>query len=459
MVIKLTVSGLRGIWNNGLDLNIISSYTKRYVKYLDTIKPTSKTVLLSRDTRKTSPLIYDYVSSILRAYGYSVLGCDVVTTPMSLFLVRKLRLAGGIIVTASHNTPEWNGLKFVDENGKFLSQEAVEFLFNTDENLEVKNWNEVGDISNLTEDEILNIFTLELEKTIEIHEIRKRSFKIGFDPVNGAGSSIGIKFLKFLGCKVYPIHYDTSKFPERNTEPNPEALKKLSELVKENHLDLGFALDPDGDRLVLVNDQGIPISEEFTLPLAEMSAIENCFEKLSHKYTKTIVINLSSSLLSEHIAKKYGFEVVYSKVGEANVVKTIEEKKSFIGGEGNGGVIFPEVNSARDSFVGMTLILLLLAKANKRLSEIIYGIPSLTMKKEKFTQTLDNTFAQKLDGFLSRKGFSKLKEHNIDGVRLDFDKGWVHIRPSNTEQITRVIFEGNENFINCVRDFITQHSK
>ncbi|MFN4245931.1 MAG: hypothetical protein ACK4F9_07305, partial [Brevinematia bacterium] len=440
MVLKFTVSGLRGIWNNGLDLELILKYTRSYLSYLIS-KGYGNRVAIASDTRKTSPLIKDFVSGIVRGCGFDVLDLGIITTPMVLFIVRKLGLDGGIIITASHNPPEWNALKFVDKGGIFVSQDAVQYI--SQQNLATfANWNRVGGIKNISCDESLMIFTETLEEIVDIDVIRRKKFRVGFDPVNGAGSVVGKMFLEYLGCEVVTVNYDVTKFPQRPTEPTEDALKDLSRVVVEERCDIGFALDPDGDRLALVLENGKVPGEEYTLPISIISSIKNFYKD---DFSKSIVINLSTSSMSEYVARKFGFSVFRSKVGEANVVDMLKEIKGFIGGEGNGGVIFPLINTARDSFVGITLILYLLAKENLKISDVVSDFPDLKMVKRKFDRILSkNDIDNIVKNILKR--FEVKERVSIDGEWYKFDSGWLHIRSSNTEPITRVIFEGSQEF-------------
>lgn len=449
MTLKFTVSGLRGVWGKGLDLEIINDYLSSFIHYLKSKNDSSNTVVVARDTRKTSPLILDFVSSVLRSYGIRVINLGVLTTPLTLFAIREIKADGGVIITASHNPPEWNALKFVDRGGVFISQDVVNII-SSFERPRVSEWDQVGEEKEVRPNSILRKFINKVEKVIDTELIRNKKFRVGFDPVNGAGSIVGREILEYLGCKVFSINDDISKFPQRGTEPSQSTLKDLSKIVVENGCDIGFALDPDGDRLAIVLNNGEIPGEEFTLPLSIVSALK--YVSIG-SYSKKIVINLSTSSLTEHIASKFGFEVIRSKVGEANVVSTLKEVNGFIGGEGNGGVIFPPINLARDSFVGMSLILLLLARENKNISEIISLFPPIEIVKIKTNSPIDK---QKIE-YISRKILEKhklIETIDIDGIWFRFDKGWLHIRPSNTEPITRIIFEGDKEFVEYTKKVI-----
>lgn len=444
MELKFTISGLRGIWNYGLDPGVLCSYTRAFLSYLGR-KGEVRKIVIGRDTRKTSPLIKDIVSGVVRSCGVNIVDLGVITTPMVLFITRQLNFDGGMIITASHNPPEWNAIKFVDKGGVFISQEGVEYISNLNK-CDFVDWDKVGGEESISVDKVLDLFFEEVRKTIDISVIKERKFKVAFDPVNGAGYYIGKKFLERLGCKVVSINDDYTLFPQRDTEPIPNALSKLSEVVVSNKCDVGFALDPDGDRLALVLDNGVIPGEEYTLPIAEISAIKYVDRK---DFSKKIVVNLSTSLLSEYVGEKFGFEVVRSKVGEANVVQKLSEVKGFIGGEGNGGVVFPIINPARDSFVGMVLVLYLIAKEGIKLSEIVSEFPRFEMIKLKTPKIVSfEEVSRIIDKICSN--FILKEKSTIDGSWFRFDLGWIHIRPSNTEPITRIIFEGSQEFVDFV---------
>ncbi|MEN2998293.1 MAG: phosphoglucosamine mutase [Brevinematia bacterium] len=453
MPLKFTVSGLRGIWNDGITPDVVSEYTRAFLSYLKS-KGSCKKISLGRDTRKTSPVISDIVSGIVRSCGVDVLDMEIVTTPMALFVTRIFQLDGGIIVTASHNPPEWNALKFVDKDGVFVSQEGIDFISKLEKH-SFSDWMSVGSVEKISLDDVLKLFLDKLKSVIDISVIKNRRFRVAFDPVNGAGYLLGKKFLEMFGCEVVSINDDPGKFPQRETEPVPNALKQLSAVVLEKKCDVGFALDPDGDRLALVLDNGVAPGEEYTLPLAELSAIKYV-NRTSEK--NTIVINFSTSSLSEYIAREFGFEVVRSKVGEVNVVDKLREVGGFIGGEGNGGVIFPSVNLARDSFVGIALILYLMAKEKLKLSEIISGLPKLEMVKLKTSRVIEDKEIGEIVSDLE-KMFSLVEESDEDGRWFRFSNGWLHVRLSNTEPVTRVIFEGDREFTEIVTKIVNKFCK
>ncbi len=431
--LKVSVSGIRGIWADSLTLESLKDYTQAFGKYI--LKRGGKKILMGRDARPTGSLISGYTASILNAMGIDVLDCGIVPTPTVLFGIRKLGLDGGLIITASHNPVEWNALKFVKKNGTFTGEADVEEIksYLTDY-IKEASYNQIG--SNLKEDSVAGLHIDEIIKNINVSAIQKKSFKVVLDPVNSAGSLIGRNLLERLGCHVVVVNGEMTGRFERGAEPTPVNLKHLENIIRENKANIGFAQDPDADRLVVIDETRRVLSEEYTLALA----VENVLSKTKGD----IVINLSTSMLSEEIAKRHGCRCYRTKVGEANVVEGIEIHKALIGGEGNGGVIYPRINMARDSLVGMALILELMAETGKKLSEILAAFPAFIMVKEKYDFKGD--FEELFKNL--KKELSNSIINELDGIRFDWDENgipvWVHIRASNTEPVIRVIGESSD---------------
>ena len=431
--LKVSVSGIRGIWGDSLTLESIFLYISAFGEFLRANG--EKTVLLGRDARPTGKLIAFYAASILNAMGFDVTDCGIVPTPTVLFGVRKRNMGGGIIITASHNPIEWNALKFVKRGGVFTGRDDVEkikaFL---GKKFQESPYNKIGKF--VIDDKISDLHIEEVMKNLDCELIRKKNFKVLFDPVNSAGSLIGQWILVKLGCNVKSIHSEITGSFERGTEPTPENLKHISEASRSFGADVSFCLDPDADRLVVADEEGKVLSEEMTLALA----VENVLSRNKDK-KGDVVINMSTSRMVEDIAQKYKVKCFRSRVGEANVVEEIQARGALIGGEGNGGVIYPKINIARDSLVGMGLILELMARTGKKLTELVKELPKYEMRKDKFD------FSGDLSAFLERikAAFPGAKANELDGLRLDWQEGsdsiWLHIRSSNTEPVVRVIGE------------------
>jgi phosphomannomutase len=433
-LLKVSVSGIRGIWADSLGLESLLLYTKAFGHFIR--EAGGKTILLGRDARPTGDLITRYVSSVLNALGLSVIDAGIVPTPTILFGVRKLQLDGGIIITASHNPIEWNALKFVKKGGVFTGEKDVEQIQkNLSLELEEVSFDRIGTYQ--LSDEVSELHIEEILKLTDVSLIKKKQFKVVLDPVNSAGSLITQKLLKRLGCSVHLVHGEINGRFERGTEPNRENLKHLEKIVLKAKAAIAFAQDPDADRLVAVDEKGEVLSEEMTLGLA--------LEAVLSQKKGDIVVNMSTSFLCDEIARKHGVKCHRTKVGEANVVEGIDQFGALIGGEGNGGVIYPAMNKARDSLAGIALILELLARREQNLSEVVKNFPKYFMVKEKFH--FNGDLGQL---FIALKGkFPLASVNELDGLRLDWEEDsspvWVHIRASNTEPVVRVIGESTES--------------
>ncbi len=430
---KFTVSGYRGVWNDTLTKEIAKKYTRAFVRFLrEDEKKENPTILIGRDGRESGPKIRTVIMSELKNLGAIVVDGDILPTPTVLFSVRKHKYDGGIIITASHNPIEYNGLKFVNDKGLFLEEDVANTInkycgedkFNND-------FHTAGDIASVSVPNFIKEHVDEIIKSVDVAAIKAKKFKVAADMINASACAIDPYLFEQLGVELIPINnIPNGKFAHK-PEPNTESLVETSKLIKEERVDLGFVHDPDADRLVVVNEKGEVGFEEHTIVLA----IENV---LSKNPGLPIVINLSTSRMSIDIAEKYGSKCLLTKVGEPNVVRGIIETDAIIGGEGNGGVIFPSVNLARDSFMGIALILELLAHRNETVSECTDKLPKYFMKKTKWPLKEDvKIICEKM-----KQNFTDASFIEIDGIRLDFpDKSWIHLHPSNTEPIFRLFGE------------------
>ena len=427
-----TVSGYRGIWGESLTEEIAIQYAKAFARFLkEDQKNENPTVLVGRDGRESGPIIKKAIIPELIRMGVNVVDGDILPTPTMLFSVRKHGYDGGIIITASHNPIEYNGLKFINNQALFLEGNEAEKIniYSKEENQNTENTNEGKVITNIPNfpkehaDKIL--------ENVDVELIKNKKFKVAVDMINASACVIDPYLFEKLGVELIPFNNIPDGKFKHKPEPNTENLKDIADFVRENHVDLGFAHDPDADRLVTINEHGIVVSEEYTITMC----VENI---LSKNPGRTCVINLSTSQMSRDVAKSHGSECVMTEVGEPNVVKGILAHDAIIGGEGNGGVIYPTVNLVRDSFIGVALILELLAQRDQKLSECVDTFPKYFIKKDKWP------IKEGLE-----KVYIKLKEHfkdaktiEIDGIRLDFtDKSWLHLHPSNTEPIFRLFGE------------------
>lgn len=427
--LKVSVSGIRGIWGDSLTLETLRDYTQAFGKYIRAHGGSK--VLMGRDARPTGRMISAYCAGILNALGVSVIDVGIVPTPTVLFGVRRNNLAGGIIITASHNPVEWNALKFVKKGGVFTGEaDLAEILGHLGKPVKEEVYNKIGEY--FQDDQVSDAHIEAVVKNVARDDIAARNFSVVLDPVNSAGSLITQWLLIKLGCKVKVVNGEMTGRFERGTEPTPQNLTHLGPIVRECGADIGFAQDPDADRLVLIDETGKVLSEELTLALA--------VEAVMSKKKGDLVINMSTSRVNEEIAKRHGGKTFRTKVGEANVVEGIEAHKALIGGEGNGGVIYPAINTGRDSLVGIGLVLELMAKRGKKLSELVAKLPKMEMVKEKFEVKGD--LAQLFPAI--RDAFKDAECNDLDGLRFDYPDRWVHVRASNTEPVVRIIGEGSD---------------
>jgi len=443
--IKASVSGIRGIVGESFTPPLVLRSTAAYARWLGKGR-----VAIGRDTRVSGFAIQNLAASALLACGIDVVDIGIVPTPTLLLFVRRHALDGGIMISASHNPIEWNALKLVKRGGLFLNQEdfaAFQEFWREDAPEGV--YKPARLFGNLACDEAAAAEHIDaIANTLSLETLRSRRFRVAADPGNGAGARMDTPFLTRLGCDVFQIHGEITGDFARPPEPRPDALGALSELVTRERCDVGFAQDPDADRLCVVDEKGRALSEEMTLALSAW-AYYLSRERSSACEKGDIVVNVSTSRYAADIARHYGRQCHLSRVGEANVLALMMEKNAGFGGEGNGGVIYPLINPCRDSFVGISLILDLMAALRMPLSEIIEKFHKeiatpCTMIKEKcaFTGDMSLVSARIREDF--RKFGEGCTENTMDGLRLDFADAWVHLRESNTEPVVRVIAEARD---------------
>jgi len=431
---KLNVSGYRGVWGETLNEDIVKWYVWAFVDFTKKVtRKTHPTILIGRDGRATGGEIRDIIVKELSKVGVVAVDGDILPTPTVLYSVRSHSCDGGIIITASHNPIEYNGLKFVNNKALFTIEDEVNEIENSYTAYEKGEKQIIEDytdpeknIPNFSHEHIDHILL-----NIDVEAIRARKFKVIADMINASASVMDSYLFEKLGVEFIPLNNIPNGQFAHCPEPIRENLISTMELAKEHKVDIGFVHDPDADRLVVINEKGDVILEEYTIALA----IKNVLAK---NHGRPVVLNLSTSKMGEDIAKEYGSECFRTKVGEGFVVEGILKHKAIIGGEGNGGVIYPIINTARDSFVGIGLILELLAKTEKNISELLEEIPKYFMKKDKWPIGMDlKDSYEKL-----KKVFVGAKVDEQDGIRFDFsDDSWVHLRPSNTEPIIRLFGE------------------
>jgi phosphomannomutase len=421
------VSGVRGVVGNNLTPDILTRYSSAFGNLCYSGK-----VILGRDSRVSGEMVKSAVFSGLLSSGCQVIDLGICATPTVGIAVNELKAEGGIIITASHNPIEWNALKFVGSDGIFLSEKNSKKLFDLVKNNNVKYepWNKLGKIcfdNSWNKRHIDKILQLGY---INVGKIKRRKFRVVLDCCNGAGGVVSPHLLRGLGCEVIELNCVPNGMFPHDPEPIPGNLVSLCQAVKRNKADLGFANDPDVDRLAIVSEKGMPLGEEVTLALAT-KFILNC------KPNSNVVTNISTSRMIDDIADEYGSKVYRTKVGEAYVARKLKEVKGVIGGEGNGGVILPELHYGRDALVGMALILEYLTESNKSIERLASELPPYFMvkKKAKLTFSFEKNLLR-----LKRK-YSGGKINTLDGLKIDFPDSWMQIRKSNTEPQIRVIAE------------------
>jgi len=411
-----SISGIRGIVGQTLTSQVLVSHTKAFLDLIN-----AKKIIIGRDSRPTGKDISELVCSVCSLSGVEVVDCGLATTPTVELMVEQLKACGGIIITASHNPIEWNALKFLNNKGMFFGPNEVKELFAKADAFGKKEGFSDGDSMHVKA-------TLALP-FVDVQKIKERKFKVAVDAVNGAGSFALPKLLAELGCEVVKIHCEPNGTFPRGAEPLQENLGDLGKAVKENKCDIGFALDPDADRCAIVNENGEPIGEEYTLAIAVETVLERDAKPLS--------INLSTSRMSEDLAEKFGVQCYRTAVGEINVSLDMMEHGCVVGGEGNGGVILPALHYGRDSLVSAALVLDLLARHGIKVSDWVKNHPSYTMLKKKFE--IKNPVSMAMEK--AKKAFADWKMDERDGLWLGKGKSFVHLRASNTEPVIRIIAE------------------
>jgi len=428
--LMVSVSGIRGRVGDALTPEVVARYAAGFGAWAKN-RGNSKRIVVGRDSRVSGPLFHRVVLSALQSVGCDIIDIGLTTTPTCQLAVEHHHAAGGLMISASHNPIEWNALKFIGPTGLFLeNSEGIEMRALVENGIPRAQWSELGVIE--TDDGAVqrHIDRVLAIPYIDVEGIRRRKFEVALDCVRGAGAIIMPALLERLGCRTTAINLETDgRFP-RPPEPVAENLGELEQLVLRSQASIGFAVDPDVDRLALVSDAGKAIGEDFTLALAARLV-------LRHR-SGPVVTNLSTSRLVEDVARAAGMPVVRAPVGEVNVAVRMRDDRAAIGGEGNGGVILPEIHLGRDAPVGAALILQLLHEEGRPLSAIVSELPRYVIVKDKLDRpnaSLDTVYSA------LRSAFPDAAADTRDGLRLSWPDRWVHVRPSGTEPIVRVIAE------------------
>jgi phosphomannomutase len=432
----ISISGMRGIVGENLTDAIVADYGCAFGTFLknrETIEGEKLSVCIGRDSRPSGQALKSAVTEGLQAVGINVIDLGMVTTPGVGVMIKELGCGGGVVVTASHNPAQYNGIKLLLDNGTAPPADASEQIkqYFLDKNFALADVSDHGKITSNGQTDTTHI--AKVLAIVDEGTLAARRFKVALDSVNGAGGQVTKKMLAELGCEVVAINDEPTGVFAHTPEPTVENVTTLCEVVRKEKADIGFAQDPDGDRLAIVDESGAYIGEEYSLALAA--------KYIFGKEVGRAATNLSTSRMIDDIAEKAGSEVIRTAVGEANVAAAMLEHDCIIGGEGNGGVIDLRVGPVRDSLVGIVLVLQLMAETSKTISQLVSEIGGYYMSKDKFAAD-ESQALQILNS--AKKLFADAKVDTTNGCRFDFNEGWLHLRASNTEPVMRVIVEAKD---------------
>lgn len=423
--LKISISGVRGVIGDSLTPTLLTRFAQAFGTYTG-----PGTIVIGRDPRTSGEMVKQAVIAGILSSGGRVVDIGMCPVPTVQLIVRKRRAHGGIAITASHNPAEWNALKFIGSDGLFLdSGRAREMLDIYHQGDYVK----VSGAEMRTVEEVAGATDLHLQNILETLgplPQRAKRLRVVLDSCNGAGSLVGPKLLEALGAEVVPINVTPNGSFPRPAEPLPENLGELCATVNAHKADIGFAQDMDADRLAIVSEEGVPIGEDYTLVLASLYVLG--------REPGPVVANLSTTSALEDVSRMFGCPLFLTKIGEVNVTEEMRKQRAVIGGEGNGGVIYPRINFARDSLVGMALILHLLAQKEQTVSKLLETLPRYTIVKEKLACP-----SKKLPGVLKmlRQEYSNFPIDARDGIKVTLPEKWFLVRASNTEPVIRVVAE------------------
>ena len=454
MTLIKSISGIRGTIGGNVGDSLtpidIVRFTSAYAKFISDQDCNSNIIVIGRDARLSGTMVSNIVSGTLIGCGFNVIDIGLSTTPTVEVAVEKESAAGGIIITASHNPKQWNALKLLNNKGEFISAvdgekildyaQIEDFNFSLIENIGSYNYDDTHN-----EKHIEDVLNLEL---VNVDLIRSKKFKVVLDAVNSTGGILIPKLLEKLGVECVELFCDpTGNFPH-NPEPLPENLTEISKKVVDTNADLGIVVDPDVDRLALVCEDGSMFGEEYTLV--------SVADYVLSKTPGNTVSNLSSTRALSDVTNKHNGNYFASAVGEVNVVEKMKDKNAVIGGEGNGGIIYPALHYGRDALVGIALFLTNLAEKEMSCKSLRKTYPNYFISKNKIDLDLSVDIAKLLKTLESKFSFNNI--NTIDGLKINFDDGWVHLRRSNTEPIIRIYSESVtlDKANQLAEDFISQ---
>ena len=440
MTLIKSISGIRGTIGGkvgeGLTPLDVVKFTAAYGTWLKRKKPENQLIILGRDARLSGDMVSKLVSGTLQSLGFNVIDLGLSTTPTVEVAVPAEKATGGIIITASHNPIQWNALKLLNDKGEFISEQDGEDMLKIAENedfdfVDVKKLGSYKTDDTWLQKHIDMILKLPL---VDVEAIKNRNFKVIVDAVNSTGGIAVPMILEALGVtQITKLHCEPTGYFAHNPEPLPENLTDITKAIQKEKFDLGIVVDPDVDRLCFMCDDGSPFGEEYTLVAVADYVLQN--------QKGNSVSNLSSTRALRDVTEKAGGKYYASAVGEVNVVSLMKSSNAVIGGEGNGGIIYPELHYGRDALVGIALFLTYLANYGKKISALRKGYPEYYISKNKIELTADIDVDAVLEAMKYK--YSKNPINAIDGVKIEFDKEWVHLRKSNTEPIIRIYSESD----------------
>jgi phosphomannomutase len=426
--LKISISGVRGVVGESLTPTLLTRFAQAFGTYVG-----PGAIVIGRDTRTSGEMVRQAVVAGLLSSGCRVVDLDVCPVPTVQLLVRQRGARGGIAITASHNPAEWNALKFISAAGLFLNAAQARQL------LDIYHQGEYLKVPGAEMRSVepapgaIDLHVKAIMDALGPVPAGERKLRVAVDSCNGAGSVVAPRLLAALGAEVIPINTTPDGLFPRGAEPVPENLGALCEAVREHGADVGFAQDMDADRLAVVDERGVPAGEEYTLVLAARRVLA--------RERGPVVANLSTTRVLDAVAREFDCPVYRSKIGEANVTEEMQRRGAVVGGEGNGGVIYPRINYARDSLVGMALVLHLLAESGRTVSDLISELPRSFMVKEKAACRSD-----RVGRVLKRvrEEYAAWPQDLRDGVKVTTPVGWLLVRGSNTEPIIRLVAEAEE---------------
>lgn len=425
-LLKIGISGVRGIVGETITPELVMNFACAFGTYLN-----SKPVLVARDTRISGPMLHSSCLSALISTGCDVLDLGICPAPILQYMVKKLKAKGGISISAGHNDIKWNALTFINQDGTYLS------TFQGEEVLDIYHLGKFTKASSdklgriKSADNYLDFYFKNLSKFLDVQTIKNANLKVIIDPCNGAGSKIIDLFSQYLNFELVPVNNEPNGYFPHDPEPRPRNAQQVASIIKIVKADVGFVLNSDVSRLSLVAEDGETLSEEYTLPL-----VANHYLK---KNQGTIITNHSTSKMIEDVAKENNCPIIKTKVGQSYPIQSLIHEDAVLAGEGSGGIAIAEFQPAFDGFLTMGMILEIMAKREKKISQLIKELPKYHIVKEKMycPPTKIHSVVNEV-----KRLYLNREINSSDGIRVDFNNGWIHVRASATEPMIRIVSEG-----------------